>query len=131
MTTRQAIGNFVALLLSAALIAATLFAINVRLTQAAFEVEVNGPRVEKEMDDSFEAPSPCSGYTLARIEYLEPDDGGCEWDDELAKQSLPWSDEIADKQPYDGDCSEVELVRYVDAGPAEDAAPCGDYELSL
>ena len=131
MTSRQALGNFVALALSAALIAATIFAINVRLTQAAYEIENDGPQVEKEIDDSFVAPAPCSGYTLAHIEYVEPGDPSCESDDEVAKQSTPLSDEIADEQPLEGDCFEVELARYVEAGPADAPTPCGNYELSL
>lgn len=186
MTAKQTFGQFVALAVSAALIIATVLAINVRLTEAAYEVEDSGPQVEsdeidnaplldeeaeeygshaesdeidnaalldeeaeeygshaerdeidnvplpdEEVEEQFEAPAPCSDYTLARVEIPQTDGvAPCASNDDLTKQFAPWGGEIAEEEVYEGDCFKVELVHFEAPQVAEETGACETTEFS-
>jgi hypothetical protein len=127
MTLKQftrVVGDILALVLSAALIVATIIAINARVASAAYENHDGNSNLDKYVDETLDGSHPCE-YVLARVEVLA--DGGepCAGEEKPIKWIVPWIE-------IDEDCTQGTfwLVRFeVEEFAAEDS--CIRAEVSL
>ena len=120
----KVIGDVVALILSAALIIATVAAINTRAASASDDIPeantITGKYVEENSDSA-----PACEYVLARFEAPDTDSAPCAAEEDVVKLIVPWIHLI-------DECSEgrVWLVSY-EVEEFEASGGCLSAELSL